>query len=73
MMLMMPLSLPQENDLPPMPEADVLERQLVDVLESMNIPQSKISELQQHHSAEKKWQLVWGQVRSREPWVLDVF
>lgn len=45
--------------MPPMPDRDVLERQLMGVMEAMNIPKAKQQGLLAE-SDEKKWQLVWG-------------
>lgn len=50
-----------DSDMPPMPEQHLLDQQLLQVLESMNIPKAKVQEMIQQPN-EKKWMLVWGQV-----------
>jgi hypothetical protein len=53
-----------EDNMPKMPEPDVLDRQLANVLEAMNIPKPKVAELM-NQSNEKKWQLVWAQMKQQ--------
>ena len=48
-----------------MPEQHLLDQQLLQVLESMNIPKAKVKEMLQQPN-EKKWQLVWGQVSKHD-------
>ncbi|EDQ84913.1 uncharacterized protein MONBRDRAFT_34498 [Monosiga brevicollis MX1] len=50
------------EEMPPVPQRDVLEQQLTGVLESMNIPRPKRAEIM-NQSDEKKWQLVWAQMK----------
>jgi hypothetical protein len=65
-----------DEGMPRIPEPDVLNRQLADVLvrennvlhdllrrlqDAMNIPKAKVAELMMQ-SSERKWQLVWAQV-----------
>eukprot|EP00048_Salpingoeca_helianthica_P005724 m.90967 g.90967 ORF g.90967 m.90967 type:complete len:545 (+) comp13717_c0_seq3:162-1796(+) len=51
-----------DDGMPRMPEPDVLDRQLAGVLDAMNIPKAKVAELMQQ-SNEKKWHLVWAQMK----------
>ncbi|EGD75282.1 hypothetical protein PTSG_06934 [Salpingoeca rosetta] len=53
-----------DADMPPMPEQHLLDQQLLQVLESMNIPKAKVQEMLQQPN-QKKWQLVWGQYKHK--------